>query len=479
MPAPGLPGLYGTERTGSIIMERTKEKGISGRKPDTNVQTEGNPWRIILLFSLPLMAGNIFQQMYTVVDTAVVGKVLGVEALAALGAVDWLNWLTLGVTQGFAQGFSILMAQRFGAGEKEKLRRTITNSIFLAMLCALCLTVLSEAAAGWAISLLKTPVEIRPVSMAYLRILFGGIPIVMAYNLAAAVLRALGNGRQPLIAMVIASLTNIILDFLFVMEFQWGVQGAAAATLIAQCLSAVYCIWHIRRIRELRLKKEDWKPEGALCVMLMKLGLPMAFQNTVISVGGMIVQMIVNGFGVIFIAGMTATNKLYGILEVAATSYGYAMVTYSGQNLGAGKLRRVSEGVRAGLAIAMATSVLIAAVMLGFGRWILAWFMPEDAGAGVQALEIAYRYLAIMSLCLPVLYVLHITRSCIQGLGNTLLPMASGVAEFIMRTGTALLLPVVFGENGIMYAEVLAWLGADFILVPSYLYIMRRLKKGT
>lgn len=479
MPAPGLPGLYGTERTGSIIMERTKEKGISGRKPDTNVQTEGNPWRIILLFSLPLMAGNIFQQMYTVVDTAVVGKVLGVEALAALGAVDWLNWLTLGVTQGFAQGFSILMAQRFGAGEKEKLRRTITNSIFLAMLCALCLTVLSEAAAGWAISLLKTPVEIRPVSMAYLRILFGGLPIVMAYNLAAAVLRALGNGRQPLIAMVIASLTNIILDFLFVMEFQWGVQGAAAATLIAQCLSAVYCIWHIRRIRELRLKKEDWKPEGALCVMLMKLGLPMAFQNTVISVGGMIVQMIVNGFGVIFIAGLTATNKLYGILEVAATSYGYAMVTYSGQNLGAGKLRRVSEGVRAGLAIAMATSVLIAAVMLGFGRWILAWFMPEDAGAGVQALEIAYRYLAIMSLCLPVLYVLHITRSCIQGLGNTLLPMASGVAEFIMRTGTALLLPVVFGENGIMYAEVLAWLGADFILVPSYLYIMRRLKKGT
>lgn len=479
MPAPGLTGHNGTERTGSIIMERTKEKGIPGRKPDTNVQTEGNPWRIILLFSLPLMAGNIFQQMYTVVDTAVVGKVLGVEALAALGAVDWLNWLTLGVTQGFAQGFSILMAQRFGAGEKEKLRRTITNSIFLAMLCALCLTVLSEAATGWAISLLKTPEEIRPVSMAYLRILFGGLPIVMAYNLAAAVLRALGNGRQPLIAMVIASLTNIILDFLFVMEFQWGVQGAAAATLIAQCLSAAYCIWHIRRIRELRLKKEDWKPEGALCVMLMKLGLPMAFQNTVISVGGMIVQMIVNGFGVIFIAGMTATNKLYGILEVAATSYGYAMVTYSGQNLGAGKLRRVSEGVRAGLAIAMATSVLIAAVMLGFGRWILAWFMPEDAGAGVQALEIAYRYLAIMSLCLPVLYVLHITRSCIQGLGNTLLPMASGVAEFIMRTGTALLLPVVFGENGIMYAEVLAWLGADFILVPSYLYIMRRLKEGT
>ena len=457
-----------------MINERqcTQEK-----KPDFNVQTKGSPWRILLLFSLPLMAGNIFQQMYTVVDTAVVGKVLGVEALAALGAVDWLNWLTLGVTQGFAQGFSILMAQKFGAGEQERLRRVITNSIFLALLCATGLTVLSEAAAGWAISLLKTPEEIRPISMSYLRILFGGLPVVMAYNLAAAILRALGNGRKPLIAMVIASLTNIGLDLLFVMGFHWGVQGAAAATLIAQCLSAAYCIWHIRRISVLQLKREDWKAEGKLCGTLLKLGLPMAFQNTVISVGGMIVQMIVNGFGVAFIAGMTATNKLYGILEVAATSYGYAMVTYSGQNLGAGKLRRISEGVRAGLVIAMLTSVAIAAVMLGFGRWILAWFMQEDGGTSARALDIAYHYLAVMSICLPILYVLHITRSCIQGLGNTVLPMASGVAEFVMRTGAALLLPAAFGQDGIMYAEVLAWLGADLILIPSYLYVIKRLKR--
>ena len=457
-----------------MINERqcTQEK-----KPDFNVQTKGSPWRILLLFSLPLMAGNIFQQMYTVVDTAVVGKVLGVEALAALGAVDWLNWLTLGVTQGFAQGISILMAQNFGAGEQESLRRVITNSIFLALLCAAGLTVLSEAAAGWAISLLKTPEEIRPISMSYLRILFGGLPVVMAYNLAAAILRALGNGRKPLIAMVIASLTNIGLDLLFVMGFHWGVQGAAAATLIAQCLSAAYCIWHIRRISVLQLKREDWKAEGKLCGTLLKLGLPMAFQNTVISVGGMIVQMIVNGFGVAFIAGMTATNKLYGILEVAATSYGYAMVTYSGQNLGAGKLRRISEGVRAGLVIAMLTSVAIAAVMLGFGRWILAWFMQEDGGTSARALDIAYHYLVVMSICLPILYILHITRSCIQGLGNTVLPMASGVAEFVMRTGAALLLPAAFGQDGIMYAEVLAWLGADLILIPSYLYVIKRLKR--
>lgn len=443
----------------------------------TNVQTEGNPWRILILFSLPLMAGNIFQQMYTVVDTAVVGKVLGVDALAALGAVDWLNWLTLGVTQGFAQGFSILMAQKFGAGEHGKLRQVIANSILLASLCAICLTFASEALAGTAISLLKTPEEIQPVSMAYLRILFAGLPIVMAYNLAAAILRALGNGKTPLVAMVMASLTNILLDFVFVMGFDWGVQGAAAATLIAQCLSAVYCIRHICRIPLIHLTRNDWNPKWPLWGTLMKLGLPMAFQNTVISVGGMIVQTIVNGFGVIFIAGMTATNKLYGLLEVAATSYGYAMVTYAGQNLGAGKIRRISQGTRAGLVIATGTSLLIAGIMLGFGRQILAWFMPADAAGSVQALEIAYHYLAIMAFCLPVLYLLHITRSCIQGLGNTVLPMVSGVAEFVMRTGSALLLPYFFGENGIMYAEILAWLGADLILVPSYLGLMRRLRQ--
>ena len=455
------------------IMEQTK----GAEQGKTNTLTEGSPWRLLLLFSLPLMAGNIFQQMYTVVDTAVVGRVLGVDALAALGAVDWLNWMTLGIMQGFAQGFSILMAQKFGAGEYGKLRQIIANSIFLAILCAAALTAVSQRMAGTFVSWLRTPEEIRPISMAYLRILFGGLPIVMAYNLAAAILRALGNGRKPLIAMVIASLTNIALDFLFVMGFHWGVQGAAIATLIAQSLSAIYCIWHISRITVLQIKREDWKMEGALCRRLMKLGLPMAFQNTVISVGGMIVQTIVNGFGVAFIAGVTATNKLYGILEVAATSYGYAMTTYAGQNLGAGKTRRISEGTRAGLVIAMITSAVIAAVMLGFGRGILSCFVSAEAEQSVETLDVAFRYLAIMSVCLPILYILHITRSCIQGLGNTLLPMISGMAEFIMRTGAALLLPVFFGENGILYAEVLAWLGADIILVPSYFYMICRIRR--
>ena len=441
------------------------------------VQTEGSPWRLLLLFSLPLMAGNIFQQLYTVVDTAVVGQALGVEALAALGTVDWLNWLTLGTIQGFTQGFSILLAQRFGAGDYGKLRQALVNAIFLSVLCAVVVTAGSEIIAEPVVILLRTPAEIRHISMAYLRLLFAGLPVVTAYNFAAAALRALGDGKTPLMAMVAASLTNIALDFLFVLGFHWGVRGAAIATIIAQCLAAACCIWRLCRIEVLRLSREDWRLEGALCARLMTLGLPMALQNFIIAVGGMIIQTIVNGFGVAFIAGFTATNKLYGVLEVAATSYGYAMTTYAGQNLGAGKLDRISQGMRAGLTIALITSATISAVMLVCGRWFLSCFISADAAQSEAALAAAMKYLRLMSLCLPVLYVLHVTRSCVQGLGNTLLPMVSGVSEFIMRTGGALLLPGIMGETGVMCAEVLAWFGADLILVPSYFIVMGKLRR--
>jgi len=442
------------------------------------IHTEGSPWRLLLLFSLPLMAGNIFQQMYTVVDTAIVGKVLGVDALAALGAVDWLNWLTLGTIQGFTQGFSILMAQRFGAKDYANLRRAAANAVTLSVLCAIVLTAGSQAAARPVVMLLRTPAEIMQIAMAYLRVLFSGLPVVMAYNLAASMLRALGDGRTPLIAMAAASLANIALDVLFVLEFHWGVRGAAAATVIAQCLAAGCCIWRLCRIDVLRLSRADFHWDAPLCARLMRLGLPMALQNSIIAVGGMIIQSIANGFGVAFIAGFTATNKLYGILEIAATSYGYAMTTYAGQNLGAGKLDRVTRGMRAGTVIALLTSAAIGGLMLGCGRWFLSCFLPAGTAQSEEALAVGCRYLSLMSVCLPILYILHVARSCIQGLGNTLLPMVSGIAEFLMRTGGALLLPRFLQETGVMCAEVLAWLGADLILVPSYFYVTRKLRRS-
>ena len=439
--------------------------------------TEGRPASLIFTFALPLMAGNVFQQLYTVIDTMVVGKALGVNALAALGAADWLNWMMLGIIQGFTQGFAILMAQKFGAGKHQELRRVIGNSAVLSLLSALVLLGIGQFFARPILVLLQTPQEILGNALLYLRIMFWGIPIVMSYNLLACVLRSLGDGQTPLHAMIVAALTNIALDLLFVLVFHLGIGGAAAATLIAQLVSSLFCLYHIRKIQILAFVRSDFCLQGGLPLRLLLLGFPMAFQNAIIAIGGMIVQFVVNGFGVLFIAGFTATNKLYGILEIAATSYGYAMITYVGQNLGANRTDRIRKGMRSAVFIALATSVLIAVFMLLAGRAILGCFISGTPEEFEQTLQIAYFYLVIMSLFLPVLYILHVTRSAIQGMGNTVLPMVSGVAEFVMRAATAILLPLLVGEIGIFFAEIMAWAGATVILVISYFVVVKKTER--
>lgn len=436
--------------------------------------TEGAPGQLIFTFALPLMVGNVFQQLYTVVDTMVVGKYLGVGALAALGAADWMNWMMLGIVQGFTQGCAIRMAREFGAGDYARLRNVIGNAGVLSALFSLLLAGAGQLAARPVLVLLQTPGDILGDALLYLRIMYLGVPVMMAYNLLACVLRSLGDGRTPLQAMAVASVTNIVLDLLFVMVFQWGIAGAAAATLIAQMVSGLFCLYHIGRLEILRLGRDNLRLRRDESPQLLGLGFPMAFQNCIIAIGGMIVQFVVNGSGVVFIAGFTATNKLYGVLEIAATSYGYAMITYVGQNLGAGRHRRIRQGARAALAIAAVTSLVIAVVMLVFGRVILGCFISGTPQEVEQAMETAYFYLSIMSAGLPVLYVLHVVRSAIQGMGNTALPMVSGVVEFIMRTATALYLPLAVGEVGIFFAEPAAWLGADVVLAASYFAVARR-----
>ena len=439
--------------------------------------TQGRPLWLIVSFALPLMVGNVFQQLYTVVDTMVVGKGLGVDALAALGATDWLYWLVLGMIQGITQGFGILMAREFGGKQFESLRQVVGNAAVLSALAAVLLLLAGQLAAKPVLMLLKTPEQILPTSLLYFRVMLLGIPIVMGYNLLSCILRSLGDGRTPLNAMIVAALSNIALDLLFVLVFHWGVAGAAAATLIAQCISGFFCLAKIRKIGFLRMEWKHFSLSAGLGKRLLGLGSPMALQNAIIAIGGMIIQAVVNGYGVAFIGGFTATNKLYGVLEIAATSYGYAMITYVGQNLGAGQIQRIRKGMGCALAVAMATSLVITGVMLVFGEGIVGAFISGTPEEVVQATRVGYVYLCYMSVCLPVLYLLHVTRSGVQGMGNTVLPMVSGIAEFIMRTGGVLLLPAVMGEQGIFLAEVLAWMGADVILVPSYFITLKKLRK--
>ena len=444
----------------------------------TKNMTEGNPLPLIVSFALPLMVGNIFQQMYTVVDTMVVGKTLQVSALAALGAADWLNWLVLGVVCGLAQGFGIPIAQQFGARQYEALKKAVGCSAVLSLISAVVLLIVGQLLILPVLRLLNTPEEILPGSALYLRIMFGGIPVVLFYNLLAAILRSLGDSKTPLSAMIVASITNIVLDLLFVPVFGWGIAGAAIATVIAQGVSGLYCLQQLRRVSILKMEPSHFRLNWTLARQLLGLGLPVAAQNGIIAVGGMLIQSVVNGFGVVFIAGYTAANKMYGILEMAAVSFGSAMMTYVGQNLGAGKLDRIRRGVRVSTVVCIGISCVICAAMLLLGRFILSGFISGSPDTAAQALDIAYEYLAVMSLCLPILYILYVVRAAILGVGNTMLSLVSGFAELGMRTAGVLLLPAVLGYSGIFYAEVSAWLGADLILIPGYFLLMRRLYHG-
>lgn len=436
--------------------------------------TKGSPAKLILFFAVPLMLGNIFQQLYTMVDTIVVGQIAGVQALAALGAVEWIMWMVLGVSTGITQGFSILISQHYGAKKWDALKKTVAHSYLLTAVTAILLLIVSQLTARWILVFLNTPDNIIGMSLIYLRIVFCGIPIVAAYNILASVLRALGNSRTPLIAMIIASFINVILDILFVAVLHWGVAGAALATVIAQTFSAFYCFLVVRKIEIVHTCREDFAKIPGLNRKLFALGAPILFQDVIISVGGLAVQFVINGYGFLFVAGFTATNKLYGVLEMAAISYGYAIVSYVGQNLGAGEIRRIKKGVRASTVLAFFTSAVISILMFLFGKILLSMFIsgnPEQAG---QVLAIAWHYLSVMASCLCILYFLYVYRSALQGLGNTMIPMLSGIVEFFVRVGVALLLPRLIGQNGIFYAEIAAWTGAVILLVSSYYVSIRK-----
>ena len=423
--------------------------------------TAGSPGKLIITFAIPLMLGNIFQQFYTMADTMIVGQVVGVEALAAVGAGDWLVWLVLGIMTGITQGFSILVSQYYGAGEKENLKCAVAKSYIMTALLSVIVLAVSEGAVYHVLLFLQTPDNVIDLTMLYLRLIFAGVPIIAAYNIFAAILRALGNSRSPLIAMTVAAVINVGLDLLFVAVFGWGVAGAAVATVIAQGFSALYCLLVLRKIRDIRLEKEDFYRQPSMSLRLLKLGTPLAIQNVIISVGGLTVQYVINGFGFLFVAGFTATN---------------AITTYVGQNLGAKKYQRIRKGVRSGTYMAVLTSVFISGMMVLIGRNILSLFVSGEPEQIRQVLDIAYKYLFIMAVFLWILYLLHVYRSAIQGLGNTLIPLASGIAEFVMRVSVALLLPKWIGEEGIYYAEICAWSSAAVLLIISYMILMRKYK---
>lgn len=433
--------------------------------------TTGVPLGHIIRFMIPLAAANLMQQLYTMVDAVIVGQGVGVEALAAIGATDWSNAFMLWLLKGIADGFAVLIAIYFGEKNQDKLSQSIHMTLLLGGAAGILMTIVGMLAVKPLMRLLNTPEAIIETAQLYLTIIYGGTFFVTLYCISSSILRAVGDSKSPFQAIVLSAGTNICLDLIAVFGLGLGLPGAAGATVISQAMGAVFCFSKVRKLGIVRWKGDAWKPDVQLMGKLMKLGIPMALQMSFIAVGGMILQSMINRYGVVLVAGFAATNKLNLLVEGFAMALGGAMATYTGQNLGAGRKKRIKQGLRCGLLIAVSISLVLGAVMILSGKKILMLFISSDPQTEAQVLRVAYHFLFILCLFLPLLYILYVYRQSIMGLGNTLIPMASGISEFVFRVIPALVLTQTVGAEALYYAEILAWTGADLVLVGPYYVI--------
>lgn len=444
----------------------------------TRDMTTGSPTKHLILFTLPIIAGNAFQQLYSLVDSFVVGQV-SVDALTAVASAGWLDWLVLSLAIGLAQGFGIQVAQSFGAGNQAELRRAIAQSLLLSAATVITVEMLAQTLLWPILVAMDMPSQTIRMTESYLRIIFAGLPLVMGFNLFSGFLRSVGNSVTPLFAMVTAALTNIGLDFMYVLGFGWGVEGAAIATITGQGLSCIICLIAVLRTPVLHIRRSDLRFDGSMCARLMRLGIPISFQNLIISIGGLVLQKVVNGFRYVFVAGFNATNRLVGLLELAGASLGSAVGTFAGQNLGAGRIDRVKLGQRRAAQLSVLLGVLVGGCMILFGKPLISLFLTdEDPVKVAQTLAVAYEYLVVMSAGLPMLYLLFTYRTTLQGIGDTFIPMLSGVVELAMRILCALVLPSLMGDMGVYLSEISAWIGAAILLMWGYYRRIHKLERS-
>ncbi|MFR1832045.1 MAG: MATE family efflux transporter [Lachnospiraceae bacterium] len=439
----------------------------------TNDMSRGNPARLIISFMLPVLAGNIFQQFYNVVDSVIVGQFLGVNALAAVGSTGSVVFLVWGLVTGLTSGFSVILAQQFGAGDKKGLCRYEGASVWLCGVIGILMTVILMLGLNPILRLMNTPDEIFGETRAYLGVLFAGILITFAYNMLAGMLRALGDSKTPLLFLVIASILNIVLDIVFILYCNTGVAGAAYATLIAQAVSALLCVRHIAKKYEiLKISRQDIHCSVSSAKKLLNVGIPMGLQFSITAIGTMIVQAALNGLGPVYIAGFSAAGKIGNIATQPFPSLGVAMATYTGQNMGAGRFDRVKKGVSAGFAICMVCSVITGAAVYLFGPYMMKIFASGDSG---QMIEYGVEYLKISAWFYPPLSLIFLYRNTLQGLGDGLVPMLGGVFELAARFGAILVLAEPFGYTGICFSDPAAWVMALIPLVPVYYWRMKKI----
>lgn len=436
--------------------------------------TKGRVTPIILKFFFPMLITNMLQQIYTIADTAIVGKGLGDNALAAVGNMSSLTFLVIGFSMGLSNGFSVLVAQNYGAEKYGELRKSVAASIKLSVMIAVLLTVVSTVLLNHVLVLLQTAPVIMGDSLTYGYIIFGGLAATIAYNLCAGILRALGDSKTPLIAILISTVINIILDCVFIFILKTGVEGAAIATILAQVMSAFICMLRLRKIDMIKLTAQDFKMDIALYAELFRNGLPMALMNSITAVGCMVVQYFVNGMGVAYTSAYSACSKYINLFMQPACTAGNTMSTFTSQNYGAEKYTRIKEGLYVCLSIALVSYILLGSVM---------FFMPEMLAKlmlnGEESIALAVQFLPICGVMLFGVDFLFVFRSGVQGMGRPLIPMISGMIEMAMRIGVIVLFMPEVGFRATAYAEAVAWLGALILNFTAFvIYLRKKLRCG-
>lgn len=445
-------------------------------KNHTREMTQGAPMPLLVSFILPLLLGLLFQQFYSMVDTVVVGKYLGMEALAGVGSTGSISFLVLGLCNGVCAGFAIPVAQKFGERDYTGLRGMVGNMIWLGTAIALSVTLVTVLACDWILELMRTPVETFSYAYDYILIIFLGIPATMLYNLLSGILRSLGDSRTPLLFLIFSSLLNVGLDLLCVVSLHMGVAGAGWATLISQLISGLLCLLYMaRQFPILHLRKNDLRFRPTYARRLLAIGLPMGLQYSITAIGSILLQTAVNTLGAVAMAAVTAGNKVLNLFACPFDALGATAATYAGQNMGAGKLDRVHEGVKASAVLGTVYSLLAVVVLYFAGGSLSALFLDsKDAGSAGEILPLARELLVINGLFYIPLLGVNLLRFTIQGLGYSQLATVSGVLEMIARGVIALCLVPLAGYSAICYASPAAWVLADIFLLPAYLICLKR-----
>ena len=438
----------------------------------TNDMTKGNPLKIFIFFSIPLLIGNVFQQLYSMVDTIIVGRFVGVDALAAVGTTGSMFFLVNGMIQGLTSGFAVLVSQKFGAKDEVGIKKAVASNILLTLVSTFIITFIALILKKPLLTLMNTPSNIFDNANIYITIIFAGLITQALYNMSAGILRALGDSKTPLYFLIVSSILNVVLDLVFIINFNMGVAGAAYATNIAQGFSAILClIYSYKKFKVLRLKKEDFKVESNYYTNHLRIGVPMGLQFSVTAIGVIIVQSAINIFGSAVIASYTAASKVLQLVMQPSISFGVTIATYAGQNLGAGKFDRIKNGMKIMNKISVVTSLIAGFALVFLGKYFVTLFIENPTTEILRYAQQVFNYSAVFFIPLGFIFVY---RNVLQGMGESFIPMMAGVYELLARALVAFTLPKFIGFTGICLSDPIAWIAASVPLMVTY---YRKIKK--